>query len=241
MFGVDDAALALIAAGLVSTAGSLYVNRQNLKNQNMVNDVNWQIAAQNNATQIEMANTAHRREVADLRAAGLNPILSAGGSGSSTPSLTSVRGDAAQIENPVNGLASSAKGLARFFGDTYRTQLDQAKADVSNTWLQNDILKNQHEISELEADQARIANNALHELTTEKRQVFDSKTGRYRWDLELDSPNSDYYKAVREGLLQEAKVRSHAMLWQGIQSGSQVINSASSLKNAFSPTTRRKK
>lgn len=57
--------------------------------------------------QERMSNTAHQREVNDLKAAGLNPILSAmGGSGSSTPS-----GGMGTINTPDYG-ASIREGIA---------------------------------------------------------------------------------------------------------------------------------
>lgn len=93
-------------------------------------------AEKNRQWQAEMSSTAHQREVADLKAAGLNPIISAYGQGAATGS-----GATASSSNALTGvLGNMAMSAMQAVGTMSQTMLNNSTSRL-NAWQTNETAK----------------------------------------------------------------------------------------------------
>ena len=88
-----------ILGGLAGAGATIYAAER-------ANQTNKEIAKRQMQFQADMSNTAHQRQVADMRMAGLNPMLSAMQGGASTP-----QGAGFAAENPAQQLSSTASEM----------------------------------------------------------------------------------------------------------------------------------
>lgn len=196
-----------LAAAAASVAASALSNHGNASQ-----------ASKNRRFQENLSGTAHQREVKDLRAAGLNPILSAtGGGGASTPSgaVAPVHYDNpatayADYKSKSAGAKASSAGAGLSAASTALVKQNLKNAESSNALIRAQSAKTIQDarLSGANADQAevmksvyRMALPAVNQVGDWVHSAYDNPGGVLQgiWDS-LKTNASQAYKEIHSGV-----------------------------------------
>lgn len=205
------------AAAAGSFFGGKAANEANIDQAQISSAFNAEEAQKNRDFQRQMSNTAHQREIKDLRKAGLNPILSARTGGASTPG--GAQGTA--VTPTIKDIATPAIGAGIQVASA-KAQVKNIEATTEKTQEETEILKEQRKpklnLLTLDVSTAqKIFDTVLPEqMTQAKQKTILNALEKIERDIKIDS-DREKYKQLRTKLIEaQTKEEFYRLLGKNI-------------------------
>jgi len=190
---------------MAGAAGGIFNNERNISAAQEANAQNMALSRENRDWSEKMTRNAHQLEVADLKAAGLNPVLSAGGgNGASVPSSA-----AAQVDAPKSDISSVSKGLtealhSQLMGAQVKKETANAISSGAQASVAAEKAKNEVEGGKAKNDWTRAQTMIAKSLAPERKEALKAgneaggmwKAGRTMWNR---LPFSSAFEAATSG------------------------------------------
>jgi hypothetical protein len=143
-----------VITGGASLLGSHLSNNSASSAQAEANRINYEIAKENREFQKESLQNFHQWEVNDLRKAGLNPVLSAGGGSSSLP------GSVAHMESTKKDSLNIGLATARLISDITKVNAEK-KVLQAQAKTEEAVAKIQQQVADIQTSKPGKALNWL--------------------------------------------------------------------------------
>lgn len=193
-------ALAGTASGLIGAATS-----KKLMNKQYELSRRWEI---------ERATHAHQWEIQDLKNAGLNPILSAGGTGANTSGINVTQADTSGYNSAGKAMTESANNFVDFMINQQNADANTTNATTNTTVGESQASLNNQKTANLATEQPYIP--GVNKSITAKNYAEASEKQAEIANIKAETDLKRQKKLTELGLTDKAAAEAETAIWNSI-------------------------